>query len=77
MRPSITACVTSAIAIILLGQPATSPTVAQEGAHAQTVGNDVFKMQRAPVLESVLGREVRTKEEDMGRIIDLLADQNG
>ena len=77
MRPSIKACVTSAIAIILLGQPATSPPVAQEGAHAQTAGNDVFKMQRGPVLESVLGREVRTKEEDMGRIIDLLADQNG
>ena len=29
-------------------------------------------------LESVLGRDVRTRvEEDMGRIIDLLADRNG
>ena len=28
-------------------------------------------------LESVLGREVRTRDEDMGRIVDLLADRSG
>jgi hypothetical protein len=50
-----------------LGTPAADPTV-RDGRWVST----------RQELESVLGREIRTRvEEDMGRIIDLLADRNG
>ena len=78
MRLASTVCLISAVTIGLLGQLAMSPAVAQDGGRVATTGNDVAKTHlQGQGLESVLGREIRTKDEDMGRIIDLLADRNG
>jgi hypothetical protein len=75
MRLPSTVCLISAVTIILLGQPAIFPAVALR---AQTADTDAGKTYvEAQQLESILGREIRTKEEDAGRIIDLLADRTG
>lgn len=64
-----------AAAYILLGQSALQPAAAQD---TVTTGYDAPKaFVRGQELESVLGREVRTRENESGRIIDLLADPNG
>ena len=67
---------------ILLGQIATSPALTQNTAGP---GLPNVNLTESPTpatkrnqLESVLGREVRTRvEEDVGRVIDLLADRHG
>ena len=73
-------CVMPAVTVMLLGQVAISPSAGQTCSDAV----DVIAQAREtspPVstrsqLGSVLGREVRTRvEEDVGRIIDLLADR--
>lgn len=62
----------------LLGQLAISPIAAQDGYRIQPAGSDVAKTYLQGLeLESILGREIRTNEEDMGRIIDILADRSG
>ena len=75
-------CVMPAVTVMLLGQVAISPSAGQTRSDAV----DVIAQAREtspPVstrsqLGSVLGREVRTRvEEDVGRIIDLLADRDG
>jgi predicted O-methyltransferase YrrM len=65
--------------MVLLCQIATSPGAGQTrgdpAAQAAETLTPVFKSNQ---LESVLGRDVRTRvEEDGGRIIDLLADRSG
>jgi hypothetical protein len=78
MKLSHTVRLLSAVTIVLLAQPAISPTVAQEQDRGATSDSDVAKTStQGHGLDSVLGREIRTQEDDMGRIIDLLADRNG
>jgi hypothetical protein len=80
---------TSAVTIFLLGNFAITPGAGEAGAvydplGAPAVDDPSVRSAEGPWaskrrdLESVLGRDVRTRvEEDMGRIIDLLADRNG
>jgi hypothetical protein len=72
-----------ALAALLAGQPV-QPAVAQTasgGAEAPAEGDtrvQSYTMDlRAVRLDSLLGREVRTRDEDPGRIIDILADGDG
>jgi hypothetical protein len=72
--------VAPALIVLLLGQiAAVSPGAGQTRGEPAVQGTEPL----APVLkrnqlESVLGREVRTRvEKDAGRIIDLLADRHG
>ena len=62
----------------IVGRAVAEPVPSQEAsATARTVGEKGVVARRDD-LESVLGREVRTRvEEDLGRIIDLLVDRNG
>ena len=67
---------------LLLGQIATSPALAQNpagpGPPNVNLTESPTPATRRNQLESVLGREVRTRvEEDVGRVIDLLADRHG
>ena len=80
---------TSTVTIFLLGNFAIAPGAGEAGAvydplGAPAVDAPSVRSAEGPWaskrrdLESVLGRDVRTRvEEDMGRIIDLLADRNG
>jgi hypothetical protein len=87
-------CLISAVTAILLGDVAVTPGAGQVGAAFDSLGTpaadppvrsaersvdrDGRWLGKRRELESVLGREIRTRvEEDMGRIIDLLADRNG
>lgn len=72
------------LAALLAGQPPALPAAAEtdaptEGtARVQKYSTDVFAGALQSVkLESLLGREVRTRDEDPGRIIDILADRDG
>ena len=80
MRTSIRLSLVPALAAILLGEIATSPS-AQTSAAPKAAGIDLAESLPATKrlrLEAVLGREVRTRvEEDVGRIVDLLADRQG
>jgi hypothetical protein len=78
MRLSRRICLIPALAVILLGH-AISPGAGQtRGDPAVQAAETVAPVPKNNQLESVLGREVRTRvEEDVGRIIDLLADRNG
>jgi hypothetical protein len=73
-----------ALVTILLGLVAASPGMAQISAGSAppstylTESPSPNPVARRGQLESVLGRDVRTRvEEDVGRIVDLLADRNG
>ncbi len=80
---------TFALTVFLLGNFAIAPGAGEAGAvydplGAPAVDDPSVRPADGPWaskrrdLESVLGRDVRTRvEEDMGRIIDLLADRNG
>jgi hypothetical protein len=80
---------TSALTAFLLSNLAIAPGAGEAGAvydplGAPTVDEPSARSAEGPWaskrrdLESVLGRDVRTRvEEDMGRIIDLLADRSG
>lgn len=81
---------TSALTALLLGNYAVAPGAGEAGAVYDPLGAPAVDEPSSPRssegagaskhrdLESVLGRDVRTRvEEDMGRIIDLLADRNG
>jgi hypothetical protein len=83
-------CTLAILAGVLLAPAGPSlragPAVVQStewGGTEDPVGGPVRRSERAPVVErsrldSVLGKNVRTKvEEDGGRIIDLLADRSG
>jgi PRC-barrel domain len=82
MRTSRITYLFPALVMIWLGQTATSPAPAQTPAGP---GPPDINLTESPIsvtkrnqLESVLGREVRTRvEEDVGRVIDLLADRQG
>jgi hypothetical protein len=74
--------------LLLLRQIAASPTSAQTWTGSGLPSPSAPRTQAPPIddnltsvtsrLDSVLGREVRTRvEEDVGRIIDLLADRQG
>jgi hypothetical protein len=79
MRISSRVCLLPALTILLLGQVAISPGAGQtrDNAAVQT-GENLTSVFRRKDLESVLGREVRTRvEEDVGRVIDLLVDNQG
>ena len=65
MRASTPICLFVVITVSLLAPSAVSPTAAQGG------GGETQE------LESILGREIRTRDEDAGRIVDLLADRAG
>jgi hypothetical protein len=67
-------------AALALGNPAAgeSEQPAEQGTRVQSYTMDLPKAPLPAVrLESLLGREVRTREEDPGRIIDILADSDG
>ena len=71
-----------AVVALWLGQIAISPVAAQTPAGKEpssvNLAESPTSATRRNQLESVLGREIRTRvEEDVGRIIDLLADRNG
>src|SRR5947208_12260183 len=71
-----------ALVVIWLGQMAASPVPAQTPAGTGPSGVNLAESPtsatRRNPLESVLGREVRTRvEEDVGRVVDLLADRQG
>ena len=79
MRASSRINVIPVLILMLLGPIAASPSA------GQTRGDPIVQAAEPPTpvfkrnpLESVLGREVRTRvEEDVGRIVDLLADREG
>jgi hypothetical protein len=91
MKRSSRVCVMSAVSAILLGAVAVAPGAGRAGAAYDSLGTPAVDAAPARAadgdgrwvskrrgLESVLGREVRTRvEQDVGRIIDLLADRNG
>jgi hypothetical protein len=79
MRASSRVYLNSALTMFLLCQIATSPSVGQtRGDPAVQATEALTPVSKRNPLESVLGREVRTRvEEDGGRIIDLLADRHG
>jgi len=71
-----------AVVVIWLGQMAASPVPAQTpagtGPSSVNMAESPTSATRRNQLESVLGREVRTRvEEDVGRVVDLLADRQG
>jgi PRC-barrel domain len=71
-----------ALVVIWLGQMAASPVPAQTpagtGPSSANLAESPTSATRRNQLESVLGREVRTRvEEDVGRVVDLLADRQG
>ena len=82
-------CLTCMLTVLLLGRFAAGPGVGQPGVDppatpaveeqsARFAGKDSPPVNKRRDLESVLGREIRTRiEEDVGRIVDLLADRNG
>jgi PRC-barrel domain len=83
-------CLISAVGAVLLGNVAVTPGAGQAGAVHDPLGTPAADPAARPAdrggsstsrrsdLESVLGREIRTRvEEDVGRVIDLLADRNG
>ena len=78
MRPSRWIYLIPALTMILLGH-AISPGAGQtRGDPAVQATETLALVSKNNQLESVLGKEVRTRvEEDVGRIIDLLADRNG
>jgi hypothetical protein len=69
------------LSVILLGQIAILPGSGQTNGNGVPIvraGENPAPVFKRNQLDSVLGREVRTRvEEDVGRIIDLLADRNG
>jgi len=83
----------SVLAALLAGPPQTLPAAAQpspaagdavqpahepDGTGVQGDGGDPsLTAIQSPRLESLLGREVRTRDEDPGRIIDILCDPDG
>ena len=77
----------AALASLIVGGPSIAPmsvAFAEPGGHRErsyqntTAEVEAQSATRRHSLESVLGREVRTRvEEDVGRIIDLLADRYG
>jgi len=72
--------VAPALIVLLLGQiTAVSPSAGQtRGEPAVQGAEPLTPVLKRNQLESVLGREVRTRvEKDVGRIIDLLADRDG
>jgi PRC-barrel domain len=91
MKLSSRVCLISALTVTVLGDFSAVPVAGQGGAVFDPLGTPAaeaplarFDDKDTPVpakprdLESVLGREIRTRvEEDVGRIIDLLADHNG
>jgi PRC-barrel domain protein len=89
MKISSRVCLISALTVMLLGGFAVAPRAGQAGAVFDPSGTpaaeapparsaDTAGVGKRKDLESVLGREIRTKvEEDQGRIIDLLADRGG
>jgi hypothetical protein len=71
-----------AVVVIWLGPMAASPVPAQTpagtGPSSVNMAESPTSATRRNQLESVLGREVRTRvEEDVGRVVDLLADRQG
>jgi len=71
-----------ALVVIWLGQMAASSVPAQTpagtGPSSANLAESPTSATRRNQLESVLGREVRTRvEEDVGRVVDLLADRQG
>ena len=71
-----------AVVALWLGQIAISPVAAQTPAGKEpssvNLAESPTSATRRNQLESVLGREVRTQvEEDVGRVVDLLADRQG
>ena len=71
-----------AVVALWLGQIAISPVAAQTPAGKEpssvNLAESPTSATRRNQLESVLGREVRTRvEEDVGRVVDLLADRQG
>src|ERR1051326_5714217 len=71
-----------ALVVIWLCQLAASPVPAQTpagtGPSSVNMAESPTSATRRNQLESVLGREVRTRvEEDVGRVVDLLADRQG
>jgi hypothetical protein len=79
MRTSIRAYLISVPTVILLCQIGISPGAGQpRGDPAAQPAETLTPVFKRNQLESVLGREVRSRvEEDGGRIIDLLADRHG
>jgi hypothetical protein len=88
MAASVHTATLAAAAILLAGGPTVAPmgrASAEPSGYAAPAHRDVTAESSASVqavrlhdMESVLGREVRTRiEEDVGRIIDLLADRDG
>src|SRR5262245_33265576 len=82
MRTSTKGYLFAAVVAVWLGQIGTWPVSAQT---PDEPGRPSIKITESPTagtarnqLESVLGREVRTRvEEDVGRVVDLLADRHG
>src|ERR1051325_836212 len=73
-------CVTSTLGLILLSQIAIMPSAGQINGYSDALdrAGDAPASLSKRKLDSVLGREVRTRvEEDVGRIVDLLTDRNG
>jgi hypothetical protein len=70
-----------ALSLVLLGQIASASARAQTGTDTDPVTLTADKSRaivRYRQLESVLGKEVRTRvEQDVGRVIDVLADRQG
>ena len=82
MRTSRQVYLFPALVAVWLGQIGTSPAQAQTpvgpGPPSINLTESPTPAAKRNQLESVLGREVRTRvEEDVGRIIDLLADRHG
>ncbi len=82
MRTSRQVYLFPALVVVWLGQIATSPVPAQTpagpGAPSINLTESPTSATKRNQLESVLGREVRTRvEEDLGRVVDLLADRQG
>ena len=92
MKTSSSVYLISALTIIVLSQPAISPAAAQSNSTSDESSVRSAGAQDGPrvrvnvpevvvqgkELESILGREVRTRMQgDVGRIIDLLANRDG
>ena len=66
------------LTIILLSPIAVSPGLGQTRGDPVVEAESLSPLFKRSQLESVLGREVRTRvEQDAGRVIDLLADRDG
>jgi PRC-barrel domain protein len=85
MKASNRVCLLTALAAIALSAFAAESGAGQTGAvaeppavSAQSGNRENLAAAKQRDLESVLGREIRTRvEEDLGRIVDLLADRDG